>query len=487
MCKLSTLAGVTVVALTAACDSFIEPDPRDVLTPENFYQTSSDAIAAVNAIYAQNKWVYQLGFWYMSDIATDDVAASANFGADGHRMSEYNFPASEFPMEGVWGNSYTIINRANAVLERVPDITMDETLRGRLLAEARFFRAHAYFNLVRLFGDVPLLTSEVNSLENLDVERTAAADVYALIESDLAEAAAMLPDAYSGADVGRATSGAAAALLAKSYLTQARWAEAAEAAGALIASGRYALLPSWKDNFRIATALGNSESILEVNYDGVLDPGAGSVHTLFSLPAGYPGGDAYGLMFISPSLANLFSANDARGNNGTYMLSPKTDAMGRTVTWAVPPGPAFNKYLDETSTQNMTQRAWASQSNNWIILRYADVLLMYAEAVHEGGPATAGAKEAALNEVRGRAGLDHVPAGLPAAAFTDSLRAERRREFVFEGHRWFDLSRWGILADAMTAKFAELGLNGSVPPSNLFPLPQGEIDRNPNLTQNPGW
>jgi hypothetical protein len=199
-------------------------------------------------------------------------------------------------------------------------------------------------------------------------------------------------------------------------------------------------------------------------------------------------------MQVAPSLIAQFASNDQRGNHGTFMISPYTDAMGRTVTWTMPPGAAFDKYLDETNTQNMTSRGWAQQSNNWIIQRYADVLLIYAEAVTEGGPASAaaGTAEDALNQVRTRAGLAPV-SGLSSSAFRDSLRLERRREFVFEGQRWFDLSRWGVLDAAIRAKTAEVSalLPGETTvhgvPSNLMPLPQSELDINHNLTQNPGW
>ena len=344
---LSVLGGLAGLAFATSCDSFLDPSPSDVLAPENFYKTSSDAVAAVNGVYEQVKWSYWLGFWYMSDIATDDILVGPRFGSDGHRMGDYIFDATEWPMGDMWGNAYRTINRANAVLDRVPAITMDTTLRARLLNEARFLRALAYFNLVRYFGDVPLLEHEVTSLSGLAVSRTPAAQVYPLIVSDLQAAAAALPASYSGADVGRATSGAARALLAKVYLTQQDWANAAQTAGQLITSGRYALLANWKDIFKIATEIINSESIFEINYDGTLDPGAGSVHTLFSIPSGYPGGDAYGLMYIPPSLQNLFAVADKRGNNGTFMTSPHTDQLGRVVTWTDPPGPAFNKYLDE--------------------------------------------------------------------------------------------------------------------------------------------
>ncbi len=411
-------------------------------------------------------------------------------------MSNYTFNASEGTISGVWGGFYWMLNRANAVLDRVPPITMDPTLRTRLLGEAHFMRALAYFNLVRWFGDVPLLEHEVKSLDDVKVSRTAAAQVYALIVSDLQEAITALPASYSGSDIGRVTSGAARALLAKVYLTQQDWTNAAQLTGQIINGGRYALLPNYKDIFRIATEITNSESIFEINYDGILDPGAGSVHTLFSLPSGFPGGAAYGLMTVTPSLAALFdSVADTRGKNATFIKSPYVDALGDSVKWVDPPanlGPAFLKYLDETDDQNMHARAWVRQANNWIVLRYADVLLMYAEAVNEGGPATTISADSALNLVRARAGIPRV-SGLSQGAFRDSVWLDRRREFVFEGQRWFDLARWGILDAAIQAKTAEVhalepgetdphGVKGA-----LLPIPQSEIDINPNLTQNPGW
>ncbi len=493
---LSMLGALATVAFASSCDSFLDPTPSDVLTPENFYRTSSDAVAAVNGVYEQVKWSYWLGFWYISDIATDDIFAAPRFGSDGHRMSDWIFDSTEWPMGDVWGSAYKIINRANVVLDRVPAITMDPALRTRVLGEAHFLRALAYFDLVRCFGDVPLIEHEVKSLDGLRVSRTPAAQVQALIVSDLQEAISGLPPSYSGSDVGRVTRGAAQALLAKVYLTAKDWTNAAQLAGQVMASQRYSLLPNWKDNFKIATKITNSESIFEINYDGVLDPGAGSVHTLFSLPSGFPGGDAYGLMTVAPSLAALFDSGDTRGLHGTFITTPYKDALGDSVTWTDPPanlGPAFNKYLDETDFENMHTRAWVRQANDWIVLRYADVLLMYAEAVNEGGTATAGTAEAALSLVRVRAGRVPV-SGLSQGVFRDLVRLERRREFVFEGQRFFDLVRWGVLDSAIRAKTAELhvidpleipiahGVKGT-----LLPIPLSELNINPNLTQNPGW
>lgn len=487
--RKAAFAGVLPLLALGGCDSFLDPKPDDVLTPGNFYQTEADAIAAVNGVYEQTRWAHFLSYWYMSDIATDDIGASPNFGADGHRMSEYIFDASEGTLSGVWGDNYRVINRANAVLDRVPAITMQEALKTRILGEAHFLRALAYFELVRFWGDVPISEHEVTSLEGLEWSRSPAAEVYALIESDLDAAIAGLPETYGATDdnSGRATAMAARALKAKVHLQQREWNEAAQLAGQVINSNRFTLLANWKDNFSIATEIRNSESIFELNYDGVTTVGQGSVHTLFSMPAGYPGGDSYGLMYVMPSLTARFAATDERGENGTYMHSPHYDTYRDSlITFTVPAQNAFNKYLDEGNTRNETTRSWQAQDNNWIVLRYADVLLTYAEAVSQGGGATAGTAESRLNQVRTRAGIAPV-SGLAGAAFTDSLRLERRREFVFEGQRWFDLQRYNTLDAAMRAKQAELGKTPTGVPGPFFPIPQGEIDINPNLTQNPGY
>jgi hypothetical protein len=485
-------AGLAGLLLAGACSDFIAPKPTDVLAPQNFYLTSADAVAAVNGAYEQQRWAYWLNYWYITDMATDEALASPNFGPDGHRASNYTFDAQEGFINGFWTDTYRTINRSNAVLDHVPGITMDQTLRDRVLGEAHFLRALSYFNLVRLFGDVPLLDHEVTSLTSVEIPRTPAADVYTLIIGDLQTAMATLPASYSGADVGRATAGAARALLAKVYLTQKNWASASQAAGQVMSSGTYGLLTNFKDNFRIATKLTNAESIFELNYDGVLTPGTGSVVTLFTLPAGYPGGDAYGLIEVLPSTFGKYSASDKRGQGASVITSPYRDAAGRTVTWALPSGAVVYKYLDDANTQNMSARGWTQQSNDWPVLRYADVLLMYAEAVNEGGSANAGTKEAALNQVRQRAGLLPV-AGLSQSDFRDTVRVERQRELLFEGSRWFDLARWGVLDATIRAKTAEVAARypGETTahgvPGTLLPIPQSEINLNGKLTQNPGW
>lgn len=502
MRKVALLGCLTALGLTAAsCDNFLAPKPSDVLTTENFYHSSEDAVAAIDAAYAQLPWTYFF-YFYESDIASDDVLA-ANFGPDGHQLADYTFDASLWSLDNVWSNAYVTINRANIVLDRVPPIVMDTVTRNRVLGEAHFLRALMYFDLVRMFGDVPVMLHEVKTVAEAQIPRTASDSVYSLIETDLTAADKLLQPkgALSGADIGRATSGAAEALLAKVYLREKKYSQASAVAGKLIASGQYALNAAWKDNFRISKEVTNPESIFEINYGSMSEnPWVGSVVLLFQLPAGFPGGDAYGTMEASPKLVQAYAKNDVRGDHGTIMQSPYyVPELGDTVTWSVPDGAAFAKYYDPTDPINRNSRAWQQMPNNWVVLRYADVLLMYAEAVDEGGAAAAGAgtAEDVVNAVRQRAGIPTV-SGLSQGALRDTIRAERRRELAFEGQRWFDLSRWGILDSTFKAKTAFIeqyrpgeleGQNSGVHgvPSNLFPIPQSEINNNPKLTQNPGW
>jgi starch-binding outer membrane protein, SusD/RagB family len=491
--RKTALVGCLTALSFGGCSKFLEPNPTDVLAPENFYQSRADAISAVNSVYAQTVWTY-FWYWYESDVASDDILATANYGPDGHQLASYTFDPTLWSINDLWSNAYITINRANIVLDRVPPIAMDVTERNRVLGEAHYLRALMYFELVRMFGDVPLIEHEAKSVADAQIPRSPAATVYALIVKDLQTAMTDLPPSYSGPDLGRATSGAATSLLAKAYLNQKDYNNAAKYAGQVMSSGRYSLNARWLDNFAIALEFTNPESIYEINY-GAPEQTAGvvgSVQTLFSLPSGFPGGDAYGLMLVNPQLVALYASNDQRGKGATYMTSPYTDASGRTATWGVPNGAAFHKWLDETNSKDMTARSWQQQPNNWIIQRYADVLLIYAEAVNSGGTPTNGTAESALNQVRTRAGIP-VVAGLVPGALTDTIRVERRREFAFEGQRWFDLSRWGILDATIKAKTAQMQtlqpgetqVHGV--PSNLFPIPIGQINSNSQLTQNPGW
>jgi hypothetical protein len=494
---LGCVIGASIVG--TACNKFLDPSPTDVLTPDNFYKSSSDAVSAVNAAYAQMPYTY-LYYFYIGDISGDDLMADPSFGSDGHQLADYTFDKTLWTLDNQWSNAYITINRCNIVIQLVPGIQMDPTLRARVIGEAKFIRALSYFMLVNMFGDVPLVTTQITNAKNAQLARTAKAQVYALIESDLQAAATSLPASYTNPpDVGRATSGAATALLAKVYLYLGDWNNAAKYAGQVITSGTYSLNKVYNDNFSISKQNSNPENIFSVNFGSpeTVTGVVGSIAVLFGLPSGFPGGDAYGLEFVLPSLVNSFSATDQRGNGASFMISPYTirhgPDSGTVVTFISPPEPALHKPLDETDPQNMEHRSWEQQPNYQPILRYADVLLMYAEAVANGGTATAGGAVTALDQVRLR-GDPNASSSAASADFMDTLRVERRKEFIYEGQRWFDLSRWGILDQALRAKQAEIltiypnefkSVHGVF--SNIYPIPQTEINSDPALTQNAGW
>ena len=501
---MPTLGCVLAVMAGASCNKFLDPNPTDVLTTENFYKSATDAVSAVNGAYAQMPYTY-LYFFYLGDIAGDDIMADAGFGSDGHQLADYTFDKTLWTVDYVWSNAYITINRCNIVLDRVPAIQMDTTLKLRVLGEAQFIRALSYFTLVSLFGDVPLVTKEVTNAKLGVVARTPKAQVYTQIEADLQTAAKNLPASYGGSDAGRATSGAALSLLGKVYLYQQDWTNAANYLGQVINSGTYQLNAKYYDNFRVATQNTNPENVFSVDYGSpeTVTGYIGQIALLFGLPSGFPGGDAYSLELVLPSAVNSFSATDSRGRGASFITSPDTVrstylANGKgdsIITWNSPPGAALHKPVDEQDHQNMTARSWEQQPNYQPIIRYSDVLLMYAEAVANGGTQTAGPAGAALDKVRIRGDSMATPAaGLSGAAFMDTLRIERKREFMYEGIRWFDLSRWGILDQTLRAKQAEIltifpgefsAVHGV--PSNIYPIPQTEINSDPLLTQNPGW
>lgn len=503
---LTTLGCALAVFAGASCNKFLDPQPTDVLTSENFYRDSADAVAAVNGAYAQMPYTY-LYFFYLGDIAGDDIMADAGFGSDGHQLADYTFDKTLWTLDYVWSNEYITINRCNIVLDRVPNIpNLSATYKARVLGEARFLRALSYFTLVGLFGDVPLVTTEITNSKLGQVARTPKAQVYAQIETDLKAAAQGLPASYGGSDAGRATSGAALALLGKAYLYTQDWNNAATYLGQVINSGTYQLNAKFYDNFRVATQNTNPENVFSVDYGSpeTVTGYIGQVAVLFGLPSGFPGGDAYSLELVLPSLVNLYSTTDTRGRGATFITSPDTvrspylqTANGDSVifTWNSPPGAALHKPVDEQDHQNMTARSWEQQPNYQPIIRYADVLMMYAEAVANGGTQTAMTASAALDAVRLRGDpAASSTAGLGGTAFMDTLKVERRKEFVYEGIRWFDLARWGDLNTALTAKQAEIltifpgeFTSPHGVPSNLFPIPQVEINSDPLLTQNSGW
>jgi hypothetical protein len=535
MKRLALLAASSVFALGACSDSFLTEQPIDFVGPDNFYRNAGDALAATNAAYASfvklpsplsNDGYYGRNFYMITEYPTEVMTNRLSAGNERSLYDNYNptMNAAHPYLQTVWQSAYSGINRANSVINRVPGIAMDTTLRNRLVGEAKFLRAVHYFNLVALFGDVPVRLDETTNLEKLQTGRTKADSVYLQITKDLTEAIAVLPErsGYSGADYGRATKGAARALLAKALLqAQATGAgpagnvsQAADALRQVVASNQYALDPNYASLFD-----GTNEQSREMVFalQNVRVAGAGGTLSQWFAPLPRSGTPLFpgALTHFSVEWPFLqsYAPTDTR-RAGTWLLSFVQD--GKTITFpSVLPtaaaertalndsyggqtgGPVLRKFIDFGAVNG-------AEGIDYPLLRYADVLLLLAEAV---GPTAEGYN--AVNAVRARANVPALTPGLGAGAFRDSVFVQRRFELAGEGHGVFDSRRnWTWAKARVEANMALTGSTGAginrtpftslVPKLNaapindkwkLYPIPQRAIDLNPTLgiKQNPGW
>ena len=472
-----TLSIFILLGSLTACE-VLEQAPEANFTPSNFYRNADDAKAAVSTVYdpLNSSNLYGQIMWIIQDQATDDAEwgnGRSTANQPKNDLDKYTFTPATVSFQSLWGTVYQAINRANTVIAQVPGIPMDETLKARYVAEAKFLRGFYYFTLVRLFGGVPLVTAETTSLNNLNIPRTPAEDVYKQVIQDFTDAETVLPVSYTGADRGRATRGAAKAFLAKVYLTRAEWAKASAKAKEVIDLGAYDLWATFPEAFLLANKNGK-EAVFEIQALGG-GVGEGSLMQGYMRPnfdrvngiAGF--GD-------DPATENLYRTylpTDRRRDVTIKLYSATTTpAAPASVVF---PGYVY-KYLDPTATGNN------DGANNYPLIRYADVLLMYAEALNEQATGNAEAYTA-VNRIRRRAGLPDL-AGLTQAQFRDAILLERRLELAFEGHRWYDLTRTKRLIDAMKAQNPSIVVQER---HYLLPIPQTERDVNPALEQNPGY
>ncbi len=469
---------VSLSFLSLAGCQVLEKDPESVFSESNFYKSSGDAVSAVNAIYdpLNSPGLYNQIMWVYQDQATDESEwgggrATANQAKN--ELDRYTFTPATAYFYQTWSTCYQAINRANTAIEKIPAIPMDEALKTRLVAEAKFMRGFYYLTLVRLFGKVPLVLQSTQSLNNLNVPRASVEEVYAQIVSDFSEAESVLPTSYTGTDKGRTTQGAAKAFLTKVYLTRGDWANAAAKARevmALEAQGIYGLWDNYADVFALANENGK-ESIFEVQ---VLGGGFGEGSNMQGYMRPPFDRNGFGDNPVTQSHYNAYAPTDKRRSVNVIMYSASsTPAAPASVAYPV----YVAKYKDAAATSN------GEGSNNFPLLRYADVLLMYAEALNEQGVASAEAYNA-VNRIRKRAGLENLTEGLGQAQFRDSVLHERRLELAFEGHRWYDLVRTGKLIEAMKTQNPGIIVEQK---HYLFPVPQVERDANPLLDQNEGY
>jgi hypothetical protein len=412
------------------CDDFLTTEPKAELTTGNFFTNRAEAEQATNATYAMlRNWTVHVFFWLgMTDIASDDATKGSNPTDAGYlvELENLTFNSGNTVFNGTWTGYYQGIYRANVALQNIPDVSMDETVRARLVAENRFLRAYYYFFLVRAYGGVPLMTEPLGPGEYYQ-QRATAEEVWAQIEQDLTDAIPALPEKsqYGASDMGRATKGAARALLAQVHLYQGEYAEALAQAEAVIGSGEYSLYPDYAQIFR-PQGENVSESVFEVQAiaveGGNNGPSGGAVQT--SVVQGVRGTPNLGWGFNTPSadLEESYEPGD-----------PRLEATIMYPWELLPDGSGWFVYINPTMQNNRyNQKVFQPVDNpsgggnsgvNIRRIRYSDVLLTAAEAAYRTGDE--GQARTWLNMVRARArdGMD-VTLGFQAETLTDSIAVD---------------------------------------------------------------
>lgn len=494
----SFLTGLCVVA-GLGCSKFLNKDIKGVYPADQFYTSSNAAVQAVNEAYVELTFTNGTAnpLWVFGDIASDD-AASGNPAAspDAATIDNFSFSTTNSHLSNEWGNFYEGITNCNLVLANVPSISMDTALRSRVLAEARFLRAWYYFMLVNIYGDVPIVLTPLTPAQ-MQIAQSPVKQIYeSVIEPDLMIALHILSASYIGVDVGRATSGAAASLLAKVYLYQEKWDSSLVYSNLVVNSGQYSLMNIYSQNFD-AVHKNNQESVFEIQMLGGQNPNVGNSLNQWFAPQSVGGYycDAPNPNFVAefdsteagvhdPRLSYTVGIDSSLWNNGDTYLS----------SWSPQTG-----YLTRKHQQPLSQAPIIGQGScDYVAIRYADVLLFNAEALNETGQTSAALIP--LNAVRKRAresylydsslnGYGTVPAGLlpdvplvSQGQVRTAIIHERRVELGFEFHRFFDLMRYAANPNIGAANVNNwINRDGVIgyaysASTKTFPIPQSEKD-----------
>lgn len=479
---ISVLLLFIVLSVTMSCEDYLDKSPNGVISNTSFYKSESDAIAAANACYTilGDFWIENIAF--EKDIISDDAVKGQ--GVDLSALTNLD-NLNPFPADGVisslWGDYYRGIQKCNLVLDYVPGIQMDQNTKDRVLGEAYFLRAFYYYNLAIRWGGVPLVKTTINA--DKTPSRATIEETWALMEQDLTSAIEKLPkkSELSSENVGRADKGAAQSLLGNVYLFQKKWQNAFDVFQQVVNSGEYSLQPNFGDLFKPEYDNG-VEVVFETQFKGGVSFDFSNGFNFWVRPRN--GSTIFGLGFCLPtqSLVDEFEAGDPRLK---YTVIRDGDIISDEVKdypfqkeWAPETGMNCGKYVVGVPVGNLAERHEQNQKN----IRYAEVLLGYAEAAFQiGNKSEAVAK---INLVRARARGTNLGI-LPDVTISDDIFAavvhERRVELALEGKRYFDLVRWGLAEQKLGAKGYKANRNG------LYPIPQGELDVNPNLTKNPGY
>jgi tetratricopeptide (TPR) repeat protein len=464
--KILITGQACLLLMFAGCESFIDIPVEGVLSSESAYRSESDAIAVVTGCYDAihgNNWNICFPIMFGDWCSDDSWKGGENASDQGESLEVMYFYAgtnNKF-VEYIWRVRWMGIYRCNNALQVIPAIDMNVALKERLLAEVKFLRAYQYFELVKHFGDLPKVTIPVTPAE-AKLPREDKSVIYAeIIEKDLTEAAGVLPqkDAYSPDNAGRATRGAALAFLGKAYLYQGKYQQAFDLFKTVINEGKYALEADFLSNWDVDNE-NNIESVFELQEDGsqIYSEGSG-LPTLMRSRA--DGGWGYNLP--STSLLNAFEPGDPRRKLTIIEEGDIIEGASYSMNNVLPPKRTSHKHYIPKAKR--VSNEWEHSNYNLRIFRYADLLLMYAEAAV--GIQDASTARWALEQVRARArNLSEDPSALPEVTTTDlteltkAIQHERRVELALEQTRFWDICRWGIAKQVLT-EFYEFNMNAN--------------------------
>lgn len=500
-----------------SCEDWLTAPKLGVTKLEDFFTSGKAAIQAVNGAYMPLMWEFNSTYfpeWFVGDVVSDDALKGGQSIGDMsmvYDMENFKTATNNAYLLDFYRAQYQGIARANLVLEQVPamkiDTSMSLSVKNRIIGEAKYLRAMYYFRLVRIFGGVPKVDFVIQSSNQWKQPRASAEDIYSFIISDLESANSLLwkKSKYAATDLGRATKGAAQAMLLKTNLYVHQYDKAKSWGDSIIASGEYSLVSNYADNFTLAGE-NAKESVFEIQYmdDPTSDFGQGNGFTrgTFTVILTRSRSSKAGGWGFNKPTQNLYDSYETADPRRDVTIFNPTDADMTNPNEEIYLGSRYcnRKYALMNADGSYIGLSHFSRGpiNNKVI-RYADVLLMYAEACCETNNLIAA--KTALETVRSRArGTAAILPAFPYGTYADNqtdlrkaIRHERRVELAMEGHRWFDLVRWGIAKETMDAYKAtettaaknematfEKGKH------ELFPIPAAEIDLNP-MAQNPGY
>ncbi|MCX2473936.1 RagB/SusD family nutrient uptake outer membrane protein [Pedobacter sp. MC2016-05] len=481
-CIIATALGSML--FTASCKKdFLNVPPQAQQPSVTFWKTQDDALKGVNAMYANLRSWDNVAFNAIAIESTgSDEADKGSTPTDAtffNLFDQFTVTSTQGSLQGFWTGQYQNINLCNQVLDNVPNITMDAALKSRFLAEAKFIRAYSYFRLVRAYGSVPLRLTVPKDNTEYNIPQSDKAAVYAQIEKDLTEAATVLPQSYGAADLGRATRGAALGLKAKVAMYQKKWADVLALTNQVMGLG-YDLFSDYEKLFRTQNE-NNVESLFEVQAE-LLQSNRDASNSQYSQVQGVAGEMGWGFNTPSAELASAYETGDPR-RDATILFRGETTPQGDLVPTRVPNERYNQKSYVPFNTRVSEFNEGAQQ--NFRVLRFADILLMNAEAANELGNPTQALTS--LNRVRRRARGSNANI-LPDVTTTDqtalrnAIWKERQVELAMENDRYFDVIRQGRALQVFGPKGWKANKN------EVWPIPQTEIDLSGGLLkQNPGY